>query len=462
MVQFMCDVLNEKSGHYCRSNSKDDRRTNLSGSTRIIRGGGSRFPYNTSLSYTRHTVNRRRDHGYDYIGGALSPEKLHKDFSLSSHELKIFGDAVKGIKVRISHRAGVIRVYRINSLQLPADQLWFQGKDENGKERRMTVADYFSERYSELKYPKLPCVHVGPVTRNIYFPLEVCVLDTPQKCNKKLNEKQTSAIIRAAAVDAVSREQCIVSLCEQANFTHDPFLREFGLQISPKMCETVARVLTPPRILFGENNRRMDPVVIPKDGAWSLDNQQLYVPAICRSYSMIAMVSPREQNHLQTFCQALTQKASQMGMEFPNWPDLVKYGRSKEDVVIMFNEIATEYRQTGTTCDIIIVVLPAKNADLYLTVKECSDMVHGIMSQCILLKNVIRPSPATCCNIILKMNMKLGGINSRVVADSVTQKYLVDVPTLIIGIDVTHPTQHEERQNIPSIAAVSLDFIMLA
>lgn len=52
-------------------------------------------------------------------------------------------------------------------------------------------------------------------------------------------------------------------------------------------------------------------------------------------------------------------------MEFPNWPDLVKYGRTKEDVVILFNEIATEYKQTGTTCDLVIVVLPSKNADLY-------------------------------------------------------------------------------------------------
>ncbi|VDM29201.1 unnamed protein product [Toxocara canis] len=62
----------------------------------------------------------------------------------------------------------------------------------------MTVAGYFGERYGELKYPKLPCLHVGPVTRNIYFPLEVCVLDTPQKYNKKLTEKQTSAIIRVS------------------------------------------------------------------------------------------------------------------------------------------------------------------------------------------------------------------------------------------------------------------------
>ncbi|VDM10677.1 unnamed protein product [Wuchereria bancrofti] len=456
LVQFMCEVLNEKSGYYCRSNSREDQRDTLSSSTRNARGGSCYGSgYSNSSSHSRYTNNRRRNYNcHISMGGALSPEKLHKDFSLSSHELKIFGDVVKGIKVRISHRAGMIRVYRINSLQLPADQLWFQGKDEDGNERRMTVADYFNERYNKLKFPKLPCVHVGPITRNIYFPLEVCMLDTPQKYNKKLNDKQTSTIIRAAAVDAISREQRIASLCEQAGFQYDPFLREFGLQINPKMFETIGRVLTPPRILFGENNRRTDPIVTPKDGAWSMDNQQLYLPASCHSYSMIAIVSPREQNNLQAFCQTLMQKANQMGMEFPNWPDLVKYGRTKEDIVILFNEIATEYKQTGTTCDLVIVVLPTKNSDLYMTVKECSDMIHGIMSQCILMKNVMRSSSATCCNMILKMNMKLGGINSRVIADSITQKYLIDVPTLIIGIDVTHPTQHEERQNIPSVAAI--------
>lgn len=63
-------------------------------------------------------------------------------------------------------------------------------------------------------------------------------------------------MIQAAAVNAISREQRIASLCEQAGFQCDPFLREFGLKINPKMHETVARVLTPPRILFGENNSR--------------------------------------------------------------------------------------------------------------------------------------------------------------------------------------------------------------
>ncbi len=36
-----------------------------------------------------------------------------------------------------------------------------------------------------------------------------------------------------------------------------------------------------------------------------------------------------------------------------------------------------------------------------------------------------------------------------------SKKYLVDVPTLVIGVDVTHPTMFEERSSVPSVAAVS-------
>uniref|UniRef100_A0A183U4R6 PCIF1_WW domain-containing protein n=1 Tax=Toxocara canis TaxID=6265 RepID=A0A183U4R6_TOXCA len=127
-----------------------------------------------------------------------------------------------------------------------------------------------------------------------------------------------------------------------------------------------------------------DPVVVPKDGAWSLDNQRLYLPAICRSYSLIAMVNPLEQRTLESvftlpqftplllyleafraFCHALHHKATQMGMGFPPWPDLLKYARTKEDIVLLFSEVSTEYRQTGTTCDLILVVLPSKNSDVY-------------------------------------------------------------------------------------------------
>ena len=43
----------------------------------------------------------------------------------------------------------------------------------------------------------------------------------------------------------------------------------------------------------------------------------------------------------------------------------VKYGRGREDVVQLFNEIEMDYRQSGAPCDLVIVVMSQKSSDLY-------------------------------------------------------------------------------------------------
>ena len=55
-------------------------------------------------------------------------------------------------------------------------------------------------------------------------------------------------------------------------------------------------------------------------------------------------------------------------------------------------------------------------------------MIHGVMSQCVLLKNIQGrpgprggggPGPVFLANMVIKVNMKLGGVNSRLEADEV-------------------------------------------
>ncbi|KAH7732293.1 ALG-4 protein [Aphelenchoides avenae] len=65
-------------------------------------------------------------------------------------------ESVKGLKIRTKHRPGHIRVYRVNGIKASADQLTFETRDEDGTERRMTIDDYFAERYARLHFPKLP------------------------------------------------------------------------------------------------------------------------------------------------------------------------------------------------------------------------------------------------------------------------------------------------------------------
>ncbi|KAI6178463.1 Piwi domain protein [Aphelenchoides besseyi] len=76
------------------------------------------------------------------------------------------------------------------------------------------------------------------------------------------------------------------------------------------------------------------------------------------------------------------------------------------------------------------------------------------MSQCVLFHYVERPTAASCANIVLKINTKLGGVNSCLVADEVSTRYLVNRPVFVLGIDVTHSTQIEKRAGMPSVASV--------
>ena len=45
-------------------------------------------------------------------------------------------------------------------------------------------------------------------------------------------------------------------------------------------------------------------------------------------------------------------------------------------------------------------------------VKRVGDTLLGVATQCVQVKNILRPSPQTLSNLCLKINVKLGGINS--------------------------------------------------
>jgi hypothetical protein len=46
------------------------------------------------------------------------------------------------------------------------------------------------------------------------------------------------------------------SFVVQADFNRDPFIREFGLEVSQCMMETMGRVLNPPKLEYGGRNSR--------------------------------------------------------------------------------------------------------------------------------------------------------------------------------------------------------------
>ncbi|VDP17098.1 unnamed protein product, partial [Onchocerca flexuosa] len=83
-------------------------------------------------------------------------------------------------------------------------------------------------------------------------------------------------------------------------------------------------------------------------------------------------------------------------------------------------------------------------------VKRVGDTVLGIATQCVQAKNVIKTTPQTLSNLCLKMNVKLGGVNS-ILLPAVRPRIFTE-PVIFLGCDITHPPAGDSRK--PSIAAV--------
>lgn len=64
---------------------------------------------------------------------------------------------------------------------------------------------------------------------------------------------------------------------------------------------------------------------------------------------------------------------------------------------------------------LIFCILPDSGAQLYSQIKNITDMELGIASQCVVGKHVKNPKDQYCSNVVLKINAKLGGINTKVI-----------------------------------------------
>ncbi|KAI6174749.1 Piwi domain protein [Aphelenchoides fujianensis] len=376
------------------------------------------------------------------------PKTLSPTYRLSGGELRVFNDAVQKLRVRVKHKD--VRTFTVLGARGSSNETYFDDTDRPGE--KQNVAEYFCRRYGSLRFPALPCLQVGSPSRQIFIPLELCELAHPQKFVRKLTDQQTASIIRNASRDAEWREGAIRQMAHDALFSQpDRFLEEFGLRVGQQLVETSGRVLQTPRLNVGTRSgasREIRPV----NGQWS-EQEPFLLPATCNSYAMIVFGQNNLEEDLKNFCTRLHQTATNLGVKLPPFPHVVRYGQFGE-IPALFAGVRAAYEEAKQTCDLVLLVMPGRNGDAYNAIKEQADTLHGVMSQCVLLKNVRRPTPSTLCNLMMKINVKLGGVNSQLAADAVTSKYLVEEPCLILGIDVTHPAPGEERIGMPSIAAV--------
>ncbi|XP_015750003.1 PREDICTED: protein argonaute-3-like [Acropora digitifera] len=292
-------------------------------------------------------------------------------------------------------------IMRENVLLIPTNANDAKALDIKLLEKIKEVADNL--------YPHLPCLQVGQEQKHTYLPMEVCNLVAGQRCIKRLTDQQTAKMIRATAKKAPDRENEILNLVRKADFKNDPYAIDFGISISDNMVELAGRILEAPKLQYG--GRLYLCCLL---GVWDMRGKHLYHGIEIHTWAIACFVNPQDcsDRTLKNFTGQLMKISGETGMPIRSEPCFCRYAKKAEDVEPMFKYLMS----TFSNLQLIILVLPGKTP-VYAEVKRVGDTALGIATQCVQAKNIAAYKPQTLSNLCLKINAKLGGINSILAPD---------------------------------------------
>ncbi|TFK69578.1 argonaute-like protein [Pluteus cervinus] len=316
-----------------------------------------------------------------------------------------------------------------------ADALMFT--DKEGKQ--VSVASYFRKLNMPLRYPNLFCVDVG---RGGAIPLELCVVPPGRIMKKEVPTELKKAVLDFATKKPKERLQSIEQGLPVLRYTQSEYIGQFGMQINTSggPLRVKARVLAPPALLYNPKSRVKK--VVPRDGAWNMVDKQFYDPKRINRW-VIVVYSPKQRfndTHVANMVQGLQAAASKVGMVIEEKNPICRWENGQANIgqqLLNAGKACFDKNNKAGGPDLIIAVLPDNVQDFYNAVKHFGDIKQGVATQCLRSSKAFRANEQYWMNVLLKVNVKLGGMN--LIPEATPVSPIQSIPTLIIGADVAHP-----------------------
>lgn len=357
---------------------------------------------------------------------------------------------LKNMRVKTKHTNMEFKIVGLS--ERPCNKQFFSMKLKNSDGREQTVEttvyDYFTKRLNiEISYSAFtPCIDVGKPNRPIFLPLELCNLVSLQRYKKALSSVQRASLVEQSRQKPPERIRVITDAIRNLRYDDDSLLATCGITIERELSQVDGRVLEAPRLKVGKNED-----CLTRNGRWDFTKKQFLNPVRIDRWAVVNFSAQCDTSHLS---RELINCGRNKGMHIERPFSLLEEDpqnrrfSSSIRVERMFDLIIAKLPNPP---QLLLCVLPErKNSDLYGPWKRKSLSDYGIATQCIC------PSKITdryLTNVLLKINSKLGGINSLLAIEQASRIPLVqDTPTMILGMDVSHGPPG--RSDVPSIAAV--------
>ncbi|KAI6160674.1 argonaute-like protein [Pisolithus thermaeus] len=316
-----------------------------------------------------------------------------------------------------------------------------------------TVAQYFYDILGRpLTYPDNICVRVGA---GALIPVEICAVPEGQIMRKQVPPEKTKDVLDFAMKKPHERLACITDGLAVFAYEQSPYVRGFGMHVDGTAgpINLPARILPPPKLRYGQGGPQT--VVTPSNGSWNMIDKRFFRPATIDRWIVVIYECQKHFNQqaAQDMITRFVQRCRDFGMRVNDTNPMVTWQHSQGRIVDQLRHASSEcYRKTQQRPSLVVVVLPNNPSDIYTAVKHFGDVTAGVATQCMQSSKCYREKTHYYTNVCLKVNVKLGGINT--ILDPQSVSILTDPrnPTIVMGAHVTHPAL--APKGCPSFAAL--------
>jgi eukaryotic translation initiation factor 2C len=342
-----------------------------------------------------------------------------------------------------------------------------QGPAPSGSGKYISVFDFFRTTYNlTLQHPGLPVVNVGNRENPVYLPAEVCDVVSGQPSKGKLDALQTQVMIQHAVKKPWENAKIIVEegistvgLDANTNI----LLRSFGISITPGLIKVPGRVLKGPKVIYKhEEGGTGTKFAEPHSGSWNMIKIKFNVGAELLRWKAVMIALPGRRDHfnqpeLVALLQEFHHGLRKIGIlaSPPGPPERLQLQNLDDPA------LSTYFKQAVGKVQLLFIILPESNIPLYKRIKTLADRDCGLHNVCAVGSKLAKEKGRHqyIANVALKFNLKLGGVNQKV--ETKNLGIIHENKTMVVGIDVTHPTPGS-ASNAPSVSAMvaSVDNIL--
>lgn len=220
------------------------------------------------------------------------------------------------------------------------------------------------------------------------------------------------------------------------------------------MLAVPGRVLQAPKVCYGAGS-----TTHPSSASWNLQSVKLARPAMLAIWTYL-VISPEDRpmvwptkDEFHATMDRLTVKLRTFGIQCPTYiaGQMIRVQESDAEGKIT-NAVSKFATNAQKRPNFVLVILPeTQGTVLYNKVKQACDIQYGLLNSCVVDRKFARANDQYLANVCLKINLKLGGSNH--ILDPLNLGVIAEQKTMVVGIDVTHPSPGS-TSTAPSVAAV--------